>query len=157
MKLIAFVSSFFLTSSLLVSTTTTQITEPAPNVATSTPPIVKQVQKPKVTVGPDVDTIASLVKEKSIEYGVDYAVAMTIIQNESRFYPDRVGDTHLICKAVNSPYYGQYMRSRGLVQINDCWHPEVTDAQAFDIMFSIEFLMIALKEGRCYEWSTCPL
>src|SRR3990167_7685912 len=44
---------------------------------------------------------------------------------------------------------------RGLVQITACWHPSVSDEEAYDPAFSLEFLAKNLKKGRCHWWTTC--
>lgn len=62
---------------------------------------------------------------------------------------------HLTCKRTGKP-----VRARGLVQITECYYPDVTDEQAFDIDFSIDFLARKLAEGTqtCRtQWTTCPL
>jgi len=54
-------------------------------------------------------------------------------------------------KAVNINKDGS--RDRGLFQINDKWHPEVSDEQAFDPIFSTRFFCKAFKEGHLDWWS----
>lgn len=80
---------------------------------------------------------------------------MYLIANcESGFNTYVVGDGHLICKRTGLP-----IRSRGIWQINDCAHPEVSDAQAFDPIWSTNWAK--KKEWnkqnewkRCYELAT---
>lgn len=72
-------------------------------------------------------------------YGVDAATMEAVIRCESRYNPYVRGDKG---------------HSRGLAQISDIWHPEVSDTQAFDPYFSIEFLAKGLAEGRGSQW-TC--
>ena len=40
----------------------------------------------------------------------------------------------------------------GQCQINDKWHPEVSDNQAYDIIESTKFFCKAFKEGNLYWW-----
>jgi len=42
---------------------------------------------------------------------------------------------------------------RGLYQINNKFHPEVTDAQAFDVTFSCNFFCTAFKNGNLSWWN----
>lgn len=72
-------------------------------------------------------------------YGVDPAVMEAVIRCESH---------------LNASVRGDKGHSRGLAQISDIYHPEVTDAQAFDPYFSIEFLARYLSEGKGSQW-TC--
>ncbi len=71
-----------------------------------------------------------------------------IVKNESNFNPRAVGDTHLTC-----PMTGEKMKSKGLVQISDCWWPEVGD-KAYDPDFALRFLAEKLSEGKGNLWTT---
>lgn len=44
-------------------------------------------------------------------------------------------------------------RDRGLYQINSKWHPEVSDEQAFDPIFSARFFCKAFKAGHLDWWN----
>lgn len=44
-------------------------------------------------------------------------------------------------------------RDRGLVQINSFWHPEVSDAQAFDPVFSIRYMVWHWSRGQASQWA----
>jgi hypothetical protein len=48
---------------------------------------------------------------------------------------------------------GDNGHSRGLVQIYDDYHPDITHTQAFDEEFAVEFLVKNVSEGRGYLWS----
>lgn len=58
----------------------------------------------------------------------------------------------LTCKRDGLP-----VRSRGLFQISRCYHPEISDAQAFDIASSTEWAMSQMQDlTKCYkEWTAC--
>lgn len=45
-------------------------------------------------------------------------------------------------------------RDRGIAQINDHWHSNVTDKQAFDPVFSIKYVARHFAEGKAGLW-TC--
>lgn len=75
--------------------------------------------------------------------GCDKAVALAIVQAETANYTQFVGDNGL---------------ARGIAQIRKDYHPEITDAQAFNLKFSANFLAKNLALGYCsWMWSTCPL
>ena len=76
-------------------------------------------------------------------------LALCIVENESEFKPDQLGDGHLTC-----PLTGERQRSRGLWQISDCWHPEVPDDVAFSVSSSTEWSLTRIKSGYANEWST---
>ena len=84
-------------------------------------------------------------------YGVSEGMMTHIAFAESSLNSRAVGDTHLIDPKGN-PHI-----SRGVVQINEYWNPNITPEQAFDVDFSLDFLARKLKEKKCYLWSTCPL
>lgn len=82
-------------------------------------------------------------------YGVSESLVTYVVQKESSFVNTAVGDTHLICQNT-----GETMRSRGIVQISDCFW-DITDEQAFDVDFSLNFLASKLSENKCHLWTTC--
>lgn len=53
----------------------------------------------------------------------------------------------------NSQAIGDKGHARGLVQIHDVYHSEITDEQAFDPEFSVKFLAKKISEGKGHEWS----
>lgn len=103
---------------------------------------------------PYIEPIKQITKLVSQDMGYNKPeVAIHILGAESGFYPlVRDGDMKSICERTGKP-----IRARGLAQITECWHPEVTDEQAYDVEFSIRFLIQYLKDGKCSQWSTCPL
>jgi hypothetical protein len=44
-------------------------------------------------------------------------------------------------------------RDRGLVQINSFWHPNVSDAEAFDPVFSIRYMVWHWSRGNASQWA----
>jgi len=48
------------------------------------------------------------------------------------------------------------VRSRGVWQINNCAHPEISDEQAFDLEWSTDWAMEIFKKGEeTKEWRRC--
>jgi hypothetical protein len=74
-------------------------------------------------------------------YGVSEGLMTHIVVGESSLRSDVVGDQHLTCKKTGNP-----MRSRGLVQISDCYW-DISDEDAFDVDFALDFLARKLSEG----------
>ena len=95
----------------------------------------------KVTHSPP-DYIVEIVKEKSAEYNIPFIIPLVIIQDESGYDPKARGDGGM---------------SRGLAQIHKKWNPDVSDKEADDIEFAIEFLISNLAKGHCSWWSTYPM
>lgn len=85
------------------------------------------------------DYLKTKIEKYAAEYQVSPDVMTTVVRCESGFKPTILGDE------------GQ---SRGLVQINKYWHSEITDAQAFDPDFALDFLASYLALGRGSQW-TC--
>jgi|GEM_PF-2445718 len=71
--------------------------------------------------------------------GVNPRVAEWIVAHESRHRPEATGDGG---------------ESRGLWQINKDWHPEVSDACAYDVRCSTNWSLERIREGHSDEWST---
>lgn len=95
------------------------------------------------------ETTKEMVTRLSIEYGVNPALALHIVENESHWNEKARGDLHIICSN------GRVANARGLWQITECYWPEVSDAQADDPEWSTRWSLEKLKEGKCSLWSTC--
>lgn len=83
-------------------------------------------------------SVDGLINEYSTVYGVSASLMRKIIQCESSFNPNAVGDGG---------------HSRGLVQIHRPSWPNISDAEAFDPEFAINFLASKLSKGQGYLWS----
>lgn len=82
------------------------------------------------------------IEEKIEHYGNKYNVSSDVMTNvikcESGFNPKAVGDGG---------------NSRGLSQIHRPSHPTITDEQAFDEDFAIEFMASEMSKGNSWMWS----
>lgn len=108
-------------------------------------PIVSQAE-----VDQDIPrTIATIAQE----YNYNPQTALFLTWQESKWRNTTVGDEHLTCKRTGLP-----IRSRGVWQINNCSHPEVTDEQAFDVEWSTHWAMrTIIEDGGCRQWSVCKM
>ena len=82
-----------------------------------------------------------IIREIATSYGVDPDLAVRVAKCESKL-------NESACN-VNA----QGSKDRGLFQINDKWHPEVTDEQAFDPKFSTRFFSEAVKNNHLDWWT----
>ena len=71
--------------------------------------------------------------------GVNPQIAEWIVTHESGHHPEATGDG------------GQ---SRGLWQINKAWHPEISDACAYNVTCSTDWSLERIRAGYIDEWST---
>jgi len=71
--------------------------------------------------------------------GVNPRIAEWIVSHESRHHPDALGDN------------GQ---SRGIWQINRVYHPDVSDACAYDVRCSTDWSLRRIQDGYVNEWTT---
>jgi|SRR5579864_8886516 len=71
--------------------------------------------------------------------GVNPRIAEWIVSHESRHHPYALGDN------------GQ---SRGIWQINRVYHPEVSDACAYDVQCSTDWSLRRIQDGYVNEWTT---
>lgn len=93
-----------------------------------------------------------MIAQKANDSGINPQMALYIVENESKMNPSiRDGDMNLLCARTGKP-----VRSRGIWQITECYHPEVPDSVAYDPVKSTDWSIQQLKAGKCYEWSTCP-
>ncbi len=83
-------------------------------------------------------TIDEKIEYYAQSYGVKSEVMYNTIKCESQFNSKAIGDSG---------------HSRGLSQIHRPSHPTITDAQAFDEDFAIEFMAKEMSNGNAWMWS----
>jgi hypothetical protein len=88
---------------------------------------------------PTPQEVKAYVRTQAVEYGVNPTVALWIVRHESQFNPRAKGDGEA---------------SRGLWQISKIYHPEVSDAMAFNVASSTEWSLERIRSGKVNEWST---
>jgi hypothetical protein len=84
-------------------------------------------------------TIRAYVRAESELMGVNPEISRFIVQHESQWNPNAKGDD---------------FNSRGLWQISNIYHPEVSDACAYDVECSTKWALNKLLAGDQNEWST---
>lgn len=100
------------------------------------------VTQPKIELASDREArVKAILYYYTDKYGIsDQNKLLTeVIRCESRFDRYAIGDGG---------------HSRGLVQIYDDFHPDITHEQAFNEEFAVEFLVKNVAEGRGHLW-TC--
>lgn len=96
-------------------------------------------------------SVEEVIRGKARLNNIDEDKVIFIARCESQIDPNALGDGHFTCKKTGNP-----MRSRGIWQINECGHAEVTDEQAFDVNWSTDWAMEIFKKGNeGKEWKTC--
>jgi len=83
--------------------------------------------------------VKAYVRMEAVDHGVDPRLALWIVKHESQFNPRAKGDGEA---------------SRGLWQISKIYHPEVSDATAFNVRSSTEWSLERIRAGKASEWST---
>jgi hypothetical protein len=86
-------------------------------------------------------------------FGLDTNVVIWIVSKESQFDPNKQGDDN-ICNNINSINYKKRTVSRGLFQISSCYHPEISDACAYNIKCATQWSLQHMADGYINEWST---
>lgn len=109
----------------------------------------------QVIVSPQVKTtktINQIIDEKALQYGVSAERVHYIIEKESQYNPNAIGDMNIICKRTGLP-----VRARGILQITECYYPEISDACTFDVECSLDKMLPVMKDDKkCLsQWSTC--
>lgn len=97
-------------------------------------------------------TIKEMVSCYARKNGVNEKLAQYVVSRESQYNPNAKGDLHTKCPTTGKP-----VLARGLTQITRCYHPEVSDAQAYDPNFNLDFGMKLMKNKiTCMsQFSTC--
>jgi hypothetical protein len=88
---------------------------------------------------PTAQQVRIYVQTEAVEHGVSPKLALWIVKHESQFNPHARGDGEA---------------SRGLWQISKIYHPEVTDAMAFNVASSTQWSLERIRSGKANEWST---
>jgi hypothetical protein len=88
---------------------------------------------------PNAQAVKAYVQTQALEYGVNPKLALWIVKHESQFNPRAKGDGET---------------SRGLWQISKIYHPEVSNAVAFNVASSTEWSLERIRSGKVNEWST---
>jgi hypothetical protein len=83
--------------------------------------------------------IRAYVEDAAKTRGVSPQAAEWIVAHESRHHPEATGDGG---------------ESRGLWQINKAWHPEVSDACAYNVTCSTDWSLERIRAAHTDEWST---
>lgn len=87
---------------------------------------------------PKPQPLPEYAKAKAEEYGISWQKLNNLITYESRWNPS----------AVNG-------LDRGLVQINSFYNPHITDEQAYDPYWAIDWAAKEISEGREHAWTVC--
>jgi hypothetical protein len=83
--------------------------------------------------------LEAYIQRQALQHGVSPKLAVWIVKHESQFNPHAKGDGEA---------------SRGLWQISKIYHPEVTDAMAFNVRSSTQWSLERIRSGKVNEWST---
>lgn len=115
--------------------------------------------KPAVehVIEPKIDTRSVQIAKVDIlyysqKYGVPESVLHYVIENESHYNEKAVGDMNITCKRTGLP-----VRARGILQITECFYPEISDECAFDAKCSLETMLPIMSDvAKCKsQWTTC--
>lgn len=117
------------------------------------PPLKTKAEAPVEPMQWNKENLSHLIGYYANKYDVSEKVMHRIVAGESTYnIKPRDGDMKITCP--RGVHKGNPVRARGLVQITECYFPEVTDEQAYDPEFSLEFLAYHLSKGKGRLWST---
>lgn len=138
LKKILVVLFLLITTKILIVNAVT--TEDIPNY---TPPKIESASKTtiishKIALEPS-DYIKTIISSNAEKYNVDSIILTNVIKCESSFVTNARGDGG---------------HSRGLAQIHNIYHPEVTDEMADNPEFAIDFMAKNIASGKGSQW-TC--
>ena len=103
-----------------------------------------------VIVKPSEMTVEQKIETVARETGVASTTLYSLLFNESTLNPDAAVD---IPPTKGCP---DGSVDRGIAQINDCYHPEVTDEQAYSVDFGIQWAADVIKKDRAWaEYAVC--
>lgn len=125
------------------------VTAEAPKVVETIPAKVEVIE-PVYKNNYTREEILSMIDFYADKYGVSRELAHFVAKNESGYNALAKGDLTLTCNAIKSPHHGEIVYARGIYQITRCFHFNVSDAQAFDAKFNIEYgIKLMRTEASC--------
>jgi len=97
-------------------------------------------------------TVEECINYYSEKYDVPVSKLDYIVKNESQYKEGAIGDMNLTCRRTGLP-----VRARGILQITECYYPEISDECAFNAYCSLEKMILLIKDDKtCYtQWTTC--
>lgn len=120
----------------------------APNSQVNTPIAKNMVKRStrqiegKADVLQGSSTLQKYVHKQSIAFGINPALTQCIVTHESQWVPDKIG-----------PEKDGWV-SQGLWQIYQKAWPDITQAQAFDPVWSTNWALTQIKNGHVRWWAT---
>lgn len=98
------------------------------------------------------ETVQECVDYYGDTYGVSKAKLEYIILGESGGNPFLTGDMNIICKRTGKP-----VRSRGIIQISECYYPEISDECAYTVECALDKMILLIKDDKTCksQWTTC--
>lgn len=125
------------------------------NVSAATAPTVERKVEAEIKsniINTDCQTAIECIDKYSAMYNVPKERLQYITWNESHYNKDAVGDMNLRCARTGLP-----VRARGVLQITECWYPEISDVCAFNIECSFSKMILIIKDEKTCknQFSTC--
>ncbi len=116
-------------------------------------PEIDNKKLPEGKFAPQCDvSVQECISYYSTKYDVPRAKLDYIVLHESSYKENAVGDMDIICKRTGLP-----VRARGILQITECYYPEIPDSCAFNAQCSLEKMILLIKDERvcASQWTTC--
>ena len=96
-----------------------------------------------------VETIEQRIDRVAMSHRIATTSLFNLVMGESGLVPSKVGDMKYLCTSgVN---LGKPIRAKGLVQITDCYEPTITDAQAFDPDWALNWAADKIVKGEAWK------
>ena len=116
---------------------------------------IHKVEAAEVQTFTSTSSVAAYIKTTAIARNINSDLALFIADKESQFVATSTGDMNLVCpQGVNK---GKPVRARGVFQITECYHPEVSDACAYNVACATDIALPMIRDNCLKEFSTCKL
>ena len=99
------------------------------------------------------EQVREYVATQAQKAGVNVQKALWTLHHESQDGQRMIGDDG-ICHDPRSINYGKETQSMGYFMINNCYHPEISEAFAMNLTSSTRFFLSSVLAGRIYEWTS---
>jgi hypothetical protein len=102
----------------------------------------------------EVETVEQKISRVALEHNIASTTLFNLAMGESSLDPLKEGDMGVLCPiGVNKD---KPIRAKGLVQITDCYQPEITDEQAFNPDWALNWAADKIAKGEAWKtWTLC--
>jgi hypothetical protein len=97
-----------------------------------------------------IETIEQRIDRVATAHSIATTTLYNLVMSESSLNPEiKDGDMDILCNS--GPNLGKPVRSRGIAQISECYHPEISDDEAYSPEWSLNYVADKIAKGTIWR------